>query len=190
MDLNKVMLIGRMTRDPELKTIPNGTSVTNISIATNFVFTDQSGVKQEKVEFHDIVLWRKLAEIVAQYLRKGSKIYIEGRLQTRSWDDPSGNKRFKTEIVGENMIMLDSRGSGGGATQGGDQFGAAPAPIPAPEGPPMDNEQFGAPTPTPVASRAPKPAPNQEEDLPTIDISDETKNKDDEEEVSVEDIPF
>jgi len=112
MDLNKVMIIGNVTRDPEAKTTPQGTNVTSFSIATNMVWTDKNGTKQEKAEFHNIVAWRKLAEICAQYLKKGSKIYLEGRLQTRSWDDPSGVKKYRTEIIAENMIMLD-RAQGG-----------------------------------------------------------------------------
>ncbi len=111
MNLNKAMIIGNVTRDPEVRTTPNGTSVTSFSVATNFVWTDANGEKQERAEFHNIVAWRKLAEICGQYLHKGSKIYIEGRLQTRSWDDQSGNKKYITEIVAENMIMLDSKGN-------------------------------------------------------------------------------
>ena len=112
MDLNKVMIIGNVTRDPEAKTTPQGTNVTSFSVATNMVWTDKNGTKQEKVEFHNIVAWRKLADICAQYLKKGSKIYLEGRLQTRNWDDPSGVKKYRTEIIAENMIMLD-RAQGG-----------------------------------------------------------------------------
>lgn len=106
------MIIGNIVRDPEMKSTPNGQNVTSFSIATNLVWTDQSGQKQEKVEFHNIVAWRRLAEIAGQYLKKGSKVYVEGRLQTRSWDDPSGVKKYRTEIIAENMIMLDSKGSG------------------------------------------------------------------------------
>lgn len=112
MNLNKAMIIGNLTRDPELRTTPNGTSVTSFSVATNFVWTDTSGQRQKKAEFHNVVAWRKLAEIISQYLHKGSKVYIEGRLQTRSWDDQTGNKKYMTEIVADNMIMLDSKGSG------------------------------------------------------------------------------
>ncbi len=111
MNLNKAMIIGNVTRDPEVRTTPNGTSVTSFSVATNFVWTDANGEKQERAEFHNIVAWRKLAEICGQYLHKGSKVYIEGRLQTRSWDDQSGNKKYITEIIAENMIMLDSKGN-------------------------------------------------------------------------------
>jgi single-strand DNA-binding protein len=112
MDLNKVMIIGRLTRDPELRTIPSGASVCQLGVATNYVYTNQqSGQKVEQVEYHNVVLWRKLAEIANQYLKKGRRVYIEGRLQTRSWDSKDGTKRSRTEIVADNMIMLDSKGS-------------------------------------------------------------------------------
>jgi len=92
MDLNKVMLIGRLTQDPEVRTTPNGTPVVNFGLATGRVWTDQAGQKQEKTEFSNIVAWRRLAEICGQYLRKGSKIYLEGRLETRTWDDQGGHR--------------------------------------------------------------------------------------------------
>lgn len=113
MNLNKVMLIGNLTRDPEIKTTPNGQSVASFSLATNLIWTDQSGQRQEKVEFHNIVAWRKLADICGQYLRKGSKVYVEGRLQTRDWTGQDGIKRYRTEIVLENMIMLDRQNAPG-----------------------------------------------------------------------------
>jgi single-strand DNA-binding protein len=106
MDLNKVQIIGNITQDIELKQTPNGQNVTTISIATNRNWTDSSGNRQEQAEFHNVVLWGKLAEIAGQYLQKGKKVYIEGRLQTRSWEAQDGTKRYRTEIVGENMIML------------------------------------------------------------------------------------
>ena len=112
MNLNKVMLIGNLTRDPEIKNTPSGQTVATFSIATNLVWTDSSGQKQERAEFHNIVVWRKLAEICGQYLHKGSKVYIEGRLQTRDWTGNDGVKRYRTEIIAENMIMLDSKGGG------------------------------------------------------------------------------
>lgn len=111
MNLNKAMLIGNLTRDPEMKTTPSGQNVTTFSVATNLVWTDANGEKQKRAEFHNIVAWRKLAEICAQYLKKGSKVYIEGRLQTRDWEGQDGVKRYRTEIVADNMIMLDSKGS-------------------------------------------------------------------------------
>jgi len=113
MDLNKAMIIGRLTRDPESRTTPQGTAVATIGIATNYTWTDQSGQKQEKVEYHNIVAWRRLAEICGQYLRKGSKVYIEGRLQTREWEGQDGVKRYRTEIIADNLIMLDSKGGAG-----------------------------------------------------------------------------
>jgi single-strand DNA-binding protein len=111
MDLNKVMIIGRLTRDPEARTTPQGTPITSFSVATGRVWKDQQGTQQEKTEFHNIVAWRRLAEIAAQYLTKGRQVYIEGYLQTQSWDDKtSGQKRYRTEVVAENMIMLGSKG--------------------------------------------------------------------------------
>jgi len=117
MNLNKAMVIGNVVRDPEMRTTPTGHNVTSYSIATNRVWNDTNGQKQERAEFHNIVAWRRLAEISNQYLKKGSKVYIEGRLQTRSWDDPNGVKKYRTEIIAENMIMLDRAGS---APSGGD----------------------------------------------------------------------
>jgi single-strand DNA-binding protein len=112
MDLIKVMIIGRLTRDPELRTTPNGASVCQLGLATNYVYTNQqSGQKVEQVEYHSVVLWRKLADIANQYLKKGQRVYIEGRLQTRSWDK-DGTKHYKTEVVADNMIMLDGGRSG------------------------------------------------------------------------------
>ncbi len=112
MDLNKVMIIGRLTRDPELRSTGNGTNVASFSVATGFTWTDQSGQKKEQTEFHNVVAWRKLAEIVGQYLKKGSQVYIEGRLQTRSWEGQDGKKNYRTEIIADNMIMLGGRPSG------------------------------------------------------------------------------
>ncbi len=114
MDLNKVQLIGRITQDIELKQTPNGQNVTTLSVATNRNYTDGSGVRQEQSEFHNVVLWGKLAEIASQYLGKWRRVYIEWRLQTRSWDAQDGTKRYRTEIVGENMIMLDGKWSDAG----------------------------------------------------------------------------
>jgi single-strand DNA-binding protein len=110
MNLNKAMIIGNLTRDPELKSTPSGRSVCSFGVATNQVWTDQQGQRQERAEFHNIVTWGKLAEICGQYLVKGKKIYIEGRLQTRDWEGQDGVKRYRTEIVADNMIMLDRAG--------------------------------------------------------------------------------
>tara|TARA_B100001964_G_C14211320_1_gene590648 strand:- start:164 stop:610 length:447 start_codon:yes stop_codon:yes gene_type:complete len=109
MNLNKAMIIGNVVRDPEIRTTPGGQNVTSFSVATNMVWKDAQGEKQEKVEFHNVVAWRRLAEITGQYLKKGSKVYIEGRLQTRNWDDPNGIKKYRTEIIAGNMIMLDNK---------------------------------------------------------------------------------
>lgn len=116
MDLNKVMLIGNVVRDPEMRTTPNGKNVSSFSIATNRVWTDASNQKQTKAEFHNIVAWGRLAEITSQYLKKGSKVYLEGRLETRSWDDPNGVKRYRTEVIADNMIMLDRAGASSSST--------------------------------------------------------------------------
>lgn len=115
MDLNKAMIIGRLTRDPDIRTTPNGAKVASFGVATNFTWTDQSGQKKEQVEFHNVVMWRGLAGIAEKYLKKGSRIYIEGRLQTRTWDGNDGQKRTRTEIVADNMLMLDSKGRTGAA---------------------------------------------------------------------------
>jgi len=111
MDLNKVMLIGNLTRDPEGRTTPSGQTVTSFGIATNLVWKDANGERQRRPEFHNVVAWRKLAEICNQYLKKGNKIYIEGRLQTREWQGQDGVKRQRTEIIADNMIMLDTKNS-------------------------------------------------------------------------------
>lgn len=114
MDLNKAQVIGNITQDLELKETPNGSKVLSFSVATNRKWTDGSGQKQERADFHNIVLWGKIAEVVAQYQSKGNKVYIEGRMETKSWEAQDGTKRYKTEIVGENVIMLG--GNNGGNT--------------------------------------------------------------------------
>ena len=103
MDLNKIFLIGRLTRDPESKMLPSGTAVANFGLATNRYFTDKSGDKQQEVEFHNISTFGKIAESVAQYLKKGSLALIEGRIRTRSWNDKEGNKRYTTEIIAQKV---------------------------------------------------------------------------------------
>jgi single-strand DNA-binding protein len=111
MNLNKVILIGRLTRDPEIRALPSGQSVASFGLATNRVFVDKSGQKQEETDFHNIVLFGKLAEIASQYLKKGSLAMIEGRIRTRNWQDQSGNQRSRTEIVAERM-QLGPRAAG------------------------------------------------------------------------------
>lgn len=107
MNLNKAMIIGNLTRDPEMRTTTSGQNVATFSVATNRIWTNPSGQRQEAVEYHNVVAWGKLAEICHQFLGKGRKVYIEGRLQTREWVGQDGAKRNRTEIVTENMIMLD-----------------------------------------------------------------------------------
>ncbi len=111
MNLNKVILIGRLTRDPESKSLPSGQSVTSFGLATNRYFNDKSGQRQEQTDFHNIVLFGKLADIASQYLNKGSLALIEGRIQTRSWQDQNGNKNYRTEIVAE-RIQLGPKSAG------------------------------------------------------------------------------
>ena len=125
--VNKVILIGNLGADPEVKYTPSGVPVTNLSLATSETWTDRNEERQERTEWHRLVLWRKLAEIAGQYLKKGSKLYVEGKLQTRSWDDQSGQKRYTTEVVVNDMHMLDSRGESPdtGGRMGGDPGPAA-----------------------------------------------------------------
>ncbi len=137
--LNKVMLIGNLGKDPEMRYTPAGVPVASFSMATSESWRDQDGNTQERTEWHNIVAWRKLAEICAEYLKKGKKVYIEGRIQTRSYDDKNtGQKRYITEIVADNMIMLDGAGMRGGEgaqerTRSADVQGQGQAPA-APEG--------------------------------------------------------
>lgn len=112
MDLNKVMIIGNVVRDPEIRTTPSGQTVASFSVATNLVWKDKEGKRQSKPEYHNVVAWRKLAETIGQYVHKGSKVYVEGRLSTRSWDDQNAIKRYRTEIIADNLIMLDRAGAG------------------------------------------------------------------------------
>jgi len=118
MSLNKVMVIGRLGQDPELKYTPGGAAVCNFSVATSENWTDKSGQKQERTEWHRIVVWGKLAELCNQYLAKGRQAFIEGRLQTRSWEDKEGQKRYTTEIMANTVQFLDSKQTAGAnATQ-------------------------------------------------------------------------
>lgn len=107
--LNKVQLIGNLTRDPELKYTPNGAAVCTVSIATNRSWTTDTGEKKDEADFHRLVAWNKLAEICGQLLKKGRKVYVEGRLSTRSWQDKDGQTRYMTEVVLSDMILLDSK---------------------------------------------------------------------------------
>ncbi len=134
--INKVILVGNVGKDPETRYMPNGKAVTNFSLATSDGWTDkQTGDKQERTEWHNVVLFEKLAEIASQYLRKGSQVYIEGSLRTRKWQDKEGKDRYTTEIVGREMQMLGGRsgGSGGGASESS---------APASTSPPADDGGF------------------------------------------------
>lgn len=111
MNLNKTMLIGNLTADPKAIDLNDGLKAAKFSVATNMVWKDKNGQKKEKAEFHNIVAWRKLAEICLQYLKKGAKVYIDGRLQTRDYEDKEGAKRYFTEVVADNLIMLSSKKS-------------------------------------------------------------------------------
>lgn len=127
--LNKVLLIGNLGKDPEVSYTPSGIAVAKFSMATTDRWKDDSGNPQERTEWHNIVVWRKLAEICGQYIKKGSRIYLEGRLQTRSWDDKNtGVKRYTTEIIADDLIMLDAKGAGAGSS-------VAEEIQPGPEGP-------------------------------------------------------
>ncbi len=113
--VNKVILIGNLGKDPEVRYMPNGGAVANVTLATSESWKDKtSGENQEKTEWHRVVMFRRLAEIAGEYLKKGSKVYIEGKLQTRKWQDKEGKDHYTTEIIANEMQMLDSRGAGGG----------------------------------------------------------------------------
>lgn len=116
-DFNQAIVMGNLTRDPELKTIPSGQAVASFSVATNRSWQDASGERRDSVEYHDIVAWGKLGELAAQYLGRGRKVLVVGRLQTRQWDAPDGTKRQKTEIVATDINFIDRPGDGGSAPQ-------------------------------------------------------------------------
>ncbi len=161
MNVNKVILVGRLTRDPDMRTTTSGQQVATISMATNNFWTDKSGTRQERTEFHTVVLWGRLAEIAGQYLTKGQECYIEGRLQTREYTAKDNTQKKVTEIVGETM-QLGSRAQGGGQQGGTRSTAVAPA--------------TGATT---QAKNAPV-----EEEIPTINLDDER------DEIKIEDVPF
>ncbi|TSC76814.1 MAG: single-strand DNA-binding protein [Parcubacteria group bacterium Gr01-1014_33] len=165
MNLNKVFILGNLTRDPEIRQIPSGQAVCSFGIATNRFYTDSAGQKQKQAEFHNIVAWGKQAEIIHQYLHKGSLLLVEGRLQTRSWQDPQGVKHWKTEIVAE-RIQLGPRQDGGTSRAGGG----------GDEGVLNEEESF-----SPQRSRSPQS--REEPPMPIIELPGE-------EEIDVKDIPF
>jgi single-strand DNA-binding protein len=174
MDLNKVQIIGRLTRDPELRATPSGVNVCQIGVATSYVYTNQAtGQKVESTEFHNVVLWRKLGEIANQYLKKGNQIYIEGRLQTRSWDGKDGQKRNRTEIVADNMIMLGGKPSS--STTSGSSAGTTGA-----------SGSYQSPSPAPTAKSDAPPADAMSQTAPTEELPTIVQGED----INVEDIPF
>jgi single-strand DNA-binding protein len=124
--VNKVILLGNLGKDPEVKYTPSGVPVAKFSLATNERYKDKAGEWQERTEWHNIVAWQRLAEIIGEYVKKGSKIYIEGRLQTSSWEDKqSGEKKYRTEIVANDVVLLSGRSEGGGEHEGRSSRGAA-----------------------------------------------------------------
>ncbi|HVO81243.1 MAG TPA: single-stranded DNA-binding protein [Terriglobales bacterium] len=147
--VNKVILIGNLGKDPEVKYTPQGTPVAKLALATNERYKDKDGNWQDRTEWHNVVLWARLAEIAGEYLKKGGKVYIEGRLQTRSWDDKQTNqKKYMTEVVANDLVLLGGRGEGaessGGHARGaagGNNFDQrAPEPEPAPATPISDED--------------------------------------------------
>ena len=127
MSVNKVILLGRLGQDPELKYTPNGSAVCNFSVATTESWTDKSGQKQDKTEWHRIVVWGKLAELCNQYLSKGRQAFIEGKLQTRSWDDKDGNKKYTTEILASTVQFIGGTTSPQNQTQSDPQYSQEPS---------------------------------------------------------------
>jgi len=154
MDLNRATILGRLTQDPELRSTPSGRSVANMTVATNRVWTDDDGEQQERTEFHNCVIWGKLAEIAGQYLSKGRRVYCEGRLQTRDWTGDDGVKRYRTEIVVNNLIML-----GGTQQEGGSQGQHQPPPQQTPQQQGQSQNQGGG-----------SPGQQEEEEIEVEDI--------------------
>jgi len=139
--VNKVILVGNLGKDPEVRFAPSGSAVANITVATTDSWKDkQTGDKQEKTEWHRVVFFNRLAEVVGEYLKKGSQVYIEGRLQTRKWQGQDGQDRYTTEIVASEMQMLGSRSGGGDAAWDSPQKSAAPAQQAAPQAPPPGDD--------------------------------------------------
>ncbi len=165
--VNKVIIVGNLGRDPETRYMPNGEAVTNIAVATTESWKDKnSGEKKEITEWHRITFYRKLAEIAGQYLKKGSQVFVEGRLQTRKWTDKENVERYTTEIIADSMQMLGSRqGMGGGAAME-DDYSSAP---PVRQGAPAGGGGGGAAAATSAPRQAVRPAPNfsdMDDDIP------------------------
>ena len=154
--INKVIIVGRLGNDPEIRTMPNGEAVANISVATSETWTDKNtGERRETTEWHRIVFYRRQAEVVGEYLRKGSQVYVEGRLRTRKWQDQNGQDRYTTEIQGDVMQMLDSRNAG---NQGGD-YGYAPQSAPQQYSQQPSYQSQSAPRQAAKPASAPQPEP-------------------------------
>lgn len=180
--LNRAQIVGNVTRDPELRYIPSGQAVCSFGIATNRRWRDKDGNNQEQTEFHNIVAWAKAAEIISQYVKKGTKLYIEGRLQTRSWEGQDGAKRNRTEIVVENFIILTPKG-------------AATTNLPA--SPSKDLEEFPTSTETPASDSATAGKPKElkpdkgEAETPAKDKkSKEEKEEPADDDINLDEIPF
>lgn len=135
--VNKIILVGRLGKDPEIRYTQSGAGVTNFNLATSENWTDREGQKQERTEWHRVVVWGKMAEVCSQYLQKGRQVYVEGRLQTRQWDDKDGNKRYTTEVVANTVQFLDKAGS---AQESSDQSMGAPIPAPSNDNAGMDED--------------------------------------------------
>lgn len=162
--VNKVILVGNLGRDPEVRYTPDNSAITNISIATTDTWKDKSGAKQERTEWHRVAFFGRLAEIAGEYLKKGSQVYVEGRLQTRKWQDKEGQERYTTEIVADRMQMLGSRGGMGGGDMGADMGGPEMDERPSP--PPRSSSGGSRP---PAGSGGAKPAgkfDDLEDDIP------------------------
>ena len=145
--VNKVILVGNLGADPETRSMPSGMTVTNIRIATSESWKDKaSGAQQERTEWHNVALFGRLGEIAAEYLRKGSQVFVEGKLRTRKWQDKQGNDRFTTEIIADNMQMLGGRAGAAGAMAGGTERGASAS------APPRD-EYDQSPAPAPAGGK-------------------------------------
>ena len=150
--VNKVILVGNLGGDPTMRYTPSGTAVANFNIATTEKYTNRSGERESRTEWHRVVAWGRLAEICNQYLKKGKQIYVEGRLQTRNWEDQSGTKRYTTEVIANNMVMLGRAGESGDA--------------PAQDFPPDDFQQSPNEDAATQGSSASKAADKDEDDLP------------------------
>jgi single-strand DNA-binding protein len=166
MNVNKAIIVGRLTRDPEVRTTPSGQTVTNFSLATSTKWKGQDGQQNEKTEFHNIVAWGKRGEVIGQYVVKGQELFVEGRLETRSWDDKdTGKKMYRTEIILDNFEFGAKAGAGGGGNTNQNNYN--------------NNKQQQN-----TAPAAAQPAQQQEEEIPTINLDDEA------DEVKIEDVPF